>query len=370
MIHLEEIGELLEAADLQGPVAEELPRYLERIQDDPVLREDIEERSFSLLYSNILSPPSDWINSEDFLGDEGYLHNLLSVLNTLPIAFETHNRLNVPSGITRETFADIGRWTEYFQKEKGKYGLSTRITWWFTRHIQARLFSLGRLQFFIRPFPGTVLVLVNRAGETCLVAREGMACGPDGLLSENNPVFRTKYETGGEGFRGHPVLDGFVQAEKKFYPRFQWRLAVGKAFPLLDIHIPSGSSLSFESCADSIRRAYDFFPDHFYDYPFRGFMCESWFLDPRYKEVLSPESNILKFAAKLNLYPHGQNSNEGFWRVFGEGAESLAQAPRKTRMQKAVAAYLESGGKLTAGGGIVLNTEKPWGVSPPQDLLL
>jgi hypothetical protein len=365
MIDSETLEGLLTAADLEGSAGEELLRFHRGLLDKPGTNlptiEAIDQNARALLYLNTLSVPADWKPAEDS-GPEGWLQNLMTVMTALPAALAEHRSLGVPEQVTRETFGDIGRWTGYFRESRGLTGLSTRITWWFARHLRARLFSLGRLQFFMKPFGGAVLVFRSSEGSTALLARPDMTCRSNGLRTEDDPAFTTRLEITGEGFRGNPVRNGFVQTGPEFFDRNRWRLAVGKYTPMLDMHIPAGGSLSPDACADSIRRAFRFFHEFFPNYPFRGFMCESWFLDPRYREVLSPESNLLKFAGELNLYPTREEREEGFWRVFGEGVTSLAEAPRQTRMQKAVAEYLESGGDLTGGGGIILNQEHPWGV--------
>lgn len=369
MIDAETLSGLLSAADLKGSAGEELLSYhrglLESSGTNLPTIEAIDEGARALLYLNTLSIPADWIPAEEY-GPEGWLQNLLTVMTALPAALAEHRRLGIPQKVTGETFGDIGRWTGYFRESRGMTGLTTRITWWFARHLRARLFGLGRLQFFMKPFGGAVRILRSGEGAAALLARPEMSCRSDGLRTEAAPAFTTLLEVTGEGFRGHPVSGGYVQPRSEHYSRKEWRLAAGKYTPMLDMHIPAGGSLSPESCADSISRAYQFFPEYFPNYSFRGFMCESWFLDPRYRDILSPESNLLKFADQLNLYPTRGDREEGFWRVFGEGVSSLAEAPRKTRMQKAVAAYLESGGELSGGGGIVLNEEHPWGIVPPR----
>lgn len=48
----------------------------------------------------------------------------------------------------------------------------------------------------------------------------------------------------------------------------------------LNVHIPAGEPLSYESCMDSFRQAEEFFGKH------QTYVCDSWLLSPHLKEIL------------------------------------------------------------------------------------
>jgi hypothetical protein len=132
--------------------------------------------------------------------------------------------------------------------------------------------------------------------------------------------------------------------------------------PNLDIHIASGSPMDYDQCGESIRWALDFFPRHFPDRPFAGFACWSWILDPQFESLLPASSNLVRFQREVYLYPVGGDSDV-ISTVFGYGhtADDQPSLPRKTTMQRAFAAHLESGGHFRDGGCFLLKEDVSWG---------
>lgn len=59
--------------------------------------------------------------------------------------YDRYVRLNITDRIYYDTFSDIRIWYEHCVRERGVPGLVEEE--WFTRHLNMRLFRLGRLQF-------------------------------------------------------------------------------------------------------------------------------------------------------------------------------------------------------------------------------
>ncbi len=64
---------------------------------------------------------------------------------------------------------------------------------------------------------------------------------------------------------------------------------------VIEIHIPEGESLTIEKCKESISLAKDFFKKYFPEFEYKHFTCHSWLMDDTLKELLSENSNIIKF---------------------------------------------------------------------------
>ena len=163
---------------------------------------------------------------------------------------------------------------------------------------------------------------------------------------------------------GNPVSpDGFASKEKLTLELSEWREVLVPGEPVIEIHIPEDGPMTVEACADAIERALKFFPEYFPDKPFKGFACESWLFDPHFVSMLKPESNIIKFQKEFYLFPVELSGEDTVWRIFGEkGLEhGLANAPRKSSMQKACAEFMERGGFFRSGGGFYLLEDLPYG---------
>lgn len=139
------------------------------------------------------------------------------------------------------------------------------------------------------------------------------------------------------------------------YDRGRGECPDGTAGFLLNIHIPSGASLSPGSCDESLGLARVFFGHHFPDEPVSHFVCHSWLLDPQLTEYLPERSNIVRFLHRFKLkqltsgdqdHADGDMLEYVFGRPSQRGpvtASLLADLPQETSLQRAYVAHLQSG---------------------------
>ncbi|MFQ6807303.1 MAG: hypothetical protein ACLRT5_22600 [Lachnospiraceae bacterium] len=134
--------------------------------------------------------------------------------------------------------------------------------------------------------------------------------------------------------------------------------SVKKGDPVINMHIPSSGPLDPAQAEASIARAAQFYRDLFPQGTV-PFVMDSWLLDPDLMKML-PQGNIRRFVERFHLVSveKGETFSDG-WRVFGpEWEKEPADLPRTTRLQTAIADYLQGGGKLGAGYGIFLWKQK------------
>lgn len=80
---------------------------------------------------------------------------LSAFLLLTPTVVEWHRKHGIPSAVTRDTLADLGRHLAISRRVNGEFGLET---WdWLIEHYTVRLFALGRLQFALER-PNSALV--------------------------------------------------------------------------------------------------------------------------------------------------------------------------------------------------------------------
>ena len=121
---------------------------------------------------------------------------------------------------------------------------------------------------------------------------------------------------------------------------------------VINMHIPSAGPMKPELLDDAFAQAEVFFKEHFpKDYTVFG--VESWLIDPDLVRIL-PEGNMKAYADRFHLVA-AEKSETIFpdgWRVFGaEWKKKPEELPRKTGLQRAIADYLQQGGKLGSGYG-------------------
>ena len=86
------------------------------------------------------------------------------------------------------------------------------------------------------------------------------------------------------------------------------KFGIDKGDNVIEVHIPEGEKLTVEDCEKSFNLAKDFFAEHFPEYKYEYFTCDSWLLDENLKKYLNENSNILKFASVFEVI-HKKKSN-------------------------------------------------------------
>jgi len=302
---------------------------------------------------------------------EVWAFRALLALSGFPFCRELFAARGLPPELAEGAMVDLPLWMEQFKRELGMPGISNRILGWERGLLHGSLYRVGRLQFGVRPFPGKVVVFRHRqTRQLQTLAADGLAFNPEGLRDgvdgqfASSGAWKSSLALGAAQVRGTPVTPaGRAENRMVELPLDAWERALGPGDFVLDTHIPAGEKLNIENCADAFARAIDFHHQHFPKAKFKAFCCVSWFLDPQYQQMLKPESNILKFQRALHLFPVGEGGEDAYWRVFGENGlkDGLDKAPRDTSMRRAVADFLEKGGKLRSGGGLVLLEDLPFG---------
>ncbi len=123
----------------------------------------------------------------------------------------------------------------------------------------------------------------------------------------------------------------------------------------LGCHIPSMGPLTQEMVVDSLKSAYNLFPEMLKD----GILvvrCLSWLLYPKYLPVFGEQSNTAKFARDFYIFDITEyESFTNSWRIFGiDYKDNLSALPAKTSMQRAFIEYFKDDKGHGVGAGVIL----------------
>ncbi|MBO7150179.1 MAG: DUF5596 domain-containing protein [Clostridia bacterium] len=165
------------------------------------------------------------------------------------------------------------------------------VTYWFDRYYNLTRFALGRFQFE-----------VNRFGHT--YERDGLSLSPDS--------------------------------------------------PVIGVHIPrSGASLTREALDESYAKASVFFKEQLGDAPI-AFVCDSWLLFERHKEMLPKTAGICRFMADYDIIESRLYENYGeVWRLFDTFYEGdLSALPADTTLRRAYIELMRRGEQTGCGVGV------------------
>jgi hypothetical protein len=101
------------------------------------------------------------------------------------------------------------------------------------------------------------------------------------------------------------------------------------------IHIPALGPLKQEDCRDAFIKASKFFAPAFKDgvVPFR---TGSWLIAPEHREMLKPDSNIMKFMDFFHITPYDKTVEGDFWRIFNtKECDDVDKLPADNSLRRA-----------------------------------
>ena len=213
-------------------------------------------------------------------------------------AYKQYKKLGISDEVFYDTFSDISGGVNTAKREENIDGLLE--VWWIRHILYLNMFKLGRMQY---------------------------------------QFYKTDY-----------ILSGLSPLQALKAP-------IKDKSRVLNIHIPEGARLDYSECEKSVLLARKFFSEYFPEYDYKGFVCDSWLLDPRNAKFMSADSNIMKFS---NLFctvlkPH-KNNKEIIRRLWGKQNEKtdFSLLSEDTDLQKRTKKYLLSGGKTGNGYGFIL----------------
>ena len=123
---------------------------------------------------------------------------------------------------------------------------------------------------------------------------------------------------------------------------------------VLGVHIPrTMTKLDRQSVKQSYARASEFFRDWVGDNK-TVFICGSWLLFPRHRELLSAESNILAFMNDFDVIDSGLYENyHEIWRLFDRNyTPELDKLPQDSTLRRTYVDLIRSGEKTGWGFGV------------------
>ena len=128
--------------------------------------------------------------------------------------------------------------------------------------------------------------------------------------------------------------------------------------PVLNVHIPrTGVKLDRESVLEAYSQASEFFKDKFGDNPI-VFVCKSWLLFPRNKDVLSEQSNLYTFMSDYDIIEQGEYEDYSqVWRLFTAKYDgNVDHLPQNNSLRRAYADWIRKGEKTGWGFGVFVYT--------------
>jgi len=120
------------------------------------------------------------------------------------------------------------------------------------------------------------------------------------------------------------------------------------------VHIPSDAKLTEENVDEALRMAKEFFASYYPDYAACEYTCYSWLLAPKLKEILSEDSNIVRFQNRFDIRMEDKTDLSVLeWAFKVEEDTDFASLPEDTSLQRKAKALLLNGGYVGIGSGVL-----------------
>ena len=148
-------------------------------------------------------------------------------------------------------------------------------------------------------------------------------------------------------YRAQVTRHGRLECNTEFYYKHEpltdisGNVILQRGDAVINLHIPEDGAMDMQSCGKSMKRMKDFYASCMPDYNWKGFLCESWLLDRQLRNMLSANSNIIKFQNLGQRYMLHQ-TDDTIFRIFGSADPFSIKNP--TSLQKNAAGFLKNGG--------------------------
>lgn len=297
---------------------------------------------------------------KEVFGRHASLFYLHAALQRLPLTERKYSERGLSENVFVESLKDIGVWVQHAYQLVGYYAIGNFS--WIWRHLEAKLFRLGGMQFMATPFSGVVKGFYHsKEHHFLLLCGDGMELRANGDMQgvcnkeKTTDGFVTKYEETEQFYIGNPItpIGKGVNKQVKLN-RSEWQKVLDKEDHLLEVHIPRDTAFNMEALKETYKLAQDFYSTYFPEVKFKGMISHSWLFTPQLREMLPPFSNIVKFQQQFYLYPTA-GSERFLWNyVFNEITERKDAKP-DTSLRKQVLRYLEEEKEMFDMNGIFLD---------------
>jgi len=294
-----------------------------------------------------------YVPLQKMMGEDWPVFYLLIALAMVPRIRSFHQGLGVPEEVTRECCLKVKNECDDFRRNRGgQLGIFVGELSWLVNYMNGELFfRLGRFEYWRKPFRHHSKVYRSREdGRAIALAGPGWGINSSGWIdgigagAEDASLWQTTLKRIGPSVHGYPINPrGFVERDPVTLTEGDWECVLEKGAPILEMHITAGERITLERCAESFRKAKQFFQRHFPAPAVRAIVSSSWMFSPILEGLLPADSNLVRFMRELYLCPSNSRSRSGPWFVFLQEPFDPATAPRDTSLRRAILDHLRAG---------------------------
>lgn len=268
--------------------------------------------------------------------------------------------------IVSKTYSHIDGCIKASTSLEGRFSFNKTYFLWCTLYKNAVLFKIDRFSFEVRDnCKLDIYAFINNKDEIKVMMKEGVTVHKGGQLlgsanaKDKEDSFTTAYTESETYYEGNLVVEASASVERKTtrLSKSEWKVMYKPGDNLISVHIPGKAPFDREIVANSIEKGRQFFKNLYPEKNLRGFMCISWMLAPKLKEILKPTSNIIAFQDIYTKFPYVSEGLDVFHFVFGKSVTSLKDAdldalPENTSLERNLKNMYKNGEVIYETGGI------------------
>ena len=300
---------------------------------------------------------------------------LIKTLQAAPVAAQRMRAHGIPEKIITDTFADIGLWARRCKRQLGYWGLAEPSTTWLPRHLECKIFRIGRFQCIPKLFPperNARFFRNNKTGQLLALTAGDIEFREDGQVSGMGEIYAD--ENGFLGFfleeNGTAqgiVIDpaGFARNETATLCMKEWTEVLKEGMPILELHIPVDGDFDLETIHESLIGMAEFAKTHENAIaeltgikgPFAAFTLASWLLDAQLDGIMPPSSKLVQHLRQYYLLPSlAKGYNHTFWIFDGKELDMQNMPPEEitTSLQRNIVDFVRGGGRTRHNVGVVM----------------
>ena len=263
----------------------------------------------------------------------------------------------VPADIISDTLNGFDTEINDYYDLYGRSGMRRYVSW-FVLFVRGNLLRIGRLQFEKTTFRGKVRAY--RKNDEVRILMDDVDMHRAGLLwgsayqNDEAGLYHASIDESGDTVTGYAANE-WGECDPEPVTLTGWQEALRPGDPVVSVHIPSHAPFSAEACAESFARAREIFSKCYPEHGMRAFVCYSWMMEKRLRQIMGRDTNITRFQSMFEGFPLKSDGVSAVRTFLFHCTADVAPAdfPETTSMQRAVKAHLLSGKGFYEKGGIL-----------------
>lgn len=234
-----------------------------------------------------------------------------------------------------------------------------RYSDWFLLFVYNELIRVGRLNFQMCTLRDPIRVYKKGSDLRVLiddadVHKKGMLFGSAGQKDEEGR-YHAAITCDGDSVTGY-AANKYGEIDPEPVTLCGYTEVLKRGDKVISVHIPAHEKFTPEICQASYEEAVKVFRACYPEFDFRGFICHSWMMERRLRDIVGRDTNITRFAEHFTGFPLRDQGTDVYAFLYHLPKPIPPEnVPENTSMQRLVKEYLCAGNFFFEKGGVFID---------------